>query len=64
MMLVRTRNTLTNNIQQVIMRREAASGSVEGVFTCELGLDMNPIYVLYPSELLLTVLFVKYSEIL
>ena len=61
------------------MRREAATGSVEGVFTCQLELDINPIrslYVLYPSELLLTyynniitkyniiVLFVKYIEIL
>ena len=54
---VRTRLALSNNIQQAIMRREAASGAVEGVFTCQLGLDINPIrslYVLYPSELLLT----------
>ena len=54
---VRTRVTLSNNIQQVIMRRQSASGSVEGVFTCQLTLDINPIrslYVLYPSELLLT----------
>ena len=54
---VRTRNTLSNNIQQAIMRRQSASGSVEGVFTCQLGNDINPIRslsVLYPSELLLT----------
>ena len=78
---VRTRPiTPSNSIYQVIMRREAASGSVEGVFTCEIGNDNNPIrslYILYPSELLLTyynntitkynniiVLFVKYIEIL
>ena len=30
---VRTRVTLSNNIQQVIMRRQSASGSVEGIFT-------------------------------
>ena len=54
---VRTTVGLSNDIQQVIMRREAASGSVEGIFTCQLTLDINPIrsiYVLYPSELLLT----------
>ena len=54
---VRIRATLSNNIHQMIMRRQSASGSVEGVFTCQLGLDINPIrslYVLYPSELLLT----------
>ena len=54
---VRTRLALSNNIRQAIMRRQSASGSVEGVFTCEMGLDINPIrslYVLYPSELLLT----------
>ena len=54
---VRTRNTLSNNIQQAIMRREADTGSVEGVFTCEMEVDINPIRslsVLYPSELLLT----------
>ena len=51
---VRTRVTLSNNIQQVIMRRQSASGSVEGIFTCQIGNDINPIrslYVLYPSEL-------------
>ena len=54
---VRTRVTLSNNIQQVIMRRQSDTGSVEGIFTCQLTLDINPIrslYVLYPSELLLT----------
>ena len=54
---VRTRVGLSNNIRQVIMRREAVSGAVEGVFTCEIVNDINPIrslYVLYPSELLLT----------
>ena len=51
---VRGRVTLSNNIQQAIMRRQSASGSVEGVFTCQLTLDIiNPIrslYILYPSE--------------
>ena len=54
---VRTRVTLSNDIQQAIMRRQSDTGSVEGVFTCRLELDINPIrslYVLYPSELLLT----------
>ena len=55
---VRTTVGLSNNIRQVIMRREAVSGAVEGVFTCEIVNDIiNPIrslYVLYPSELLLT----------
>ena len=51
---VRTRVTLSNNIQQAIMRRQSATGSVEGIFTCEIGNDINPIrslYVLYPCEL-------------
>ena len=55
---VRTRpTTLPNSIYNSTMRREAVSGAVEGVFTCEILNDMNPIrslYVLYPSELLLT----------
>ena len=55
---VRTRpTTLPNSIYNSTMRRQSASGSVEGVFTCQLGNDNNPIrslYVLYPSELLLT----------
>ena len=55
---VRTRPTIpSNSIFQVIMRREADTGAVEGVFTCQIGNDINPIrslYVLYPSELLLT----------
>ena len=55
---VRTRLPSSNDIYQVIMRRETATGSVEGVFTCQIGNDIiNPIrslYVLYPSELLLT----------
>ena len=55
---VRTRpTTQPNSIYQVTLRREAASGSVEGVLTCRIGNDINPIrslYVLYPSELLLT----------
>ena len=54
---VRTTVGLSNDIRQVIMRRETASGAVEGIFTCEIGLDVNPIrslYILYPSELLLT----------
>ena len=49
--------TLPNSIYNSTMRREAATGSVEGVFTCQIGNDINPIrslYVLYPSELLLT----------
>ena len=54
---VRTRVGLSNNIRQVIIRRQSASGAVEGVFTCEIVNDIiNPIrslYVLYPSELLL-----------
>ena len=54
----RTRPTTPpNSIYNSTMRREAATGSVEGVFTCEILNDMNPIrslYVLYPSELLLT----------
>ena len=51
---VRIRVTLPSNIHQVIMRRESATGSVEGIFTCRIGNDINPIrslYVLYPSEL-------------
>ena len=54
---LRTTVTLSNDIQQYIMRRQSDTGSVEGVFTCQLGLDINPIrslYILYPSELLLT----------
>ena len=62
---VRTRVGLSNNIRQVIMRREADTGSVEGVFTCQLTLDtINPIrslYVLYPSELLLTYYNIIYN---
>ena len=53
---VRTTVGLSNNIRQVIIRREE-TGAVEGVFTCEMELDINPtrsLYVLYPSELLLT----------
>ena len=49
--------TPSNSIFQTTMRREAATGSVEGVFTCQIGNDIPPIrslYVLYPSELLLT----------
>ena len=59
---MRGRVTLSNNIQQAIMRRQSDTGSVEGVFTCQLGLDINPIrslYILYPSELLLT--YYKYN---
>ena len=51
---VRIRVTLPNDIHQVIMRRQSATGSVEGIFTCQIGIDNNPIrslYVLYPSEL-------------
>ena len=40
---VRTRVTPTNDIYQVIMRRQSATGSVEGIFTCEIGNDINPI---------------------
>ena len=53
---VSTRLALSD-IQQVILRRHSATGSVEGVFTCQIGNDINPIrslYILYPSELLLT----------
>ena len=52
---VRTRpTTLPNSIYQSTMRRQSATGSVEGIFTCQIGNDINPIrslYVLYPSEL-------------
>ena len=55
----RTRpTTLPNSIYNLTMRREAASGSVEGVFTCEIGNDIPPtrsLYVLYPSDILLLV---------
>ena len=52
-----TRTTTTDDYRQVKLRRHSASGSVEGVFTCQIENDNNPIrslYVLYPSELLLT----------
>ena len=61
---VRTRDTLSNDIQQAIMRRQSATGSVEGVFTCQIGRDINPtrsLYVLYPSELLLTYYNISYQ---
>ena len=55
---VRTRPiSPSNSIYQSTMRREADTGSVEGVFTCQIGNDINPtrsLYILYPSELLLT----------
>ena len=50
----RTRVAPTNDIYQLILRREADTGAVEGIFTCEIENDINPIrslYVLYPSEL-------------
>ena len=53
---VRTR-VILSSIYHVIMKREAATGAVEGIFTCQIGNDINPtrsLYVLYPSELLLT----------
>ena len=59
---VRTRAILSN-IHQVILRRESATGAVEGRFTCQIGNDNNPtrsLYVLYPSELLLTYYY-KYN---
>ena len=59
---VRTRAILSN-IHQVILRRESATGAVEGIFTCQIGNDINPtrsLYVLYPSELLLTYYY-KYN---
>ena len=54
---VSDRLSLPNDIQQVILRRHSATGSVEGVFTCQIGNDINArrfFYILYPSELLLT----------
>ena len=49
-----TRTTTDARKRQVKLRREAASGAVEGKFTCEIQNDIIPIkslYVLYPSEL-------------
>ena len=43
-----------DNIQQMFMRRAAATGAKEGIFTCLITGDNNPIrslHVLYPSEL-------------
>ena len=51
----RTRATTSDGFQQILLRRESASETaLEGVFTCEISLDSNPIRslsVLYPSEL-------------
>ena len=51
---VRTNATTSDGYRQVILRRETDTGAVEGVFTCQIENDDNPIrglYVLYPSEL-------------
>ena len=51
---VRTRATTSAGYRQVRLRRESDTGAVEGVFTCWIRNDDNPIrslYVLYPSEL-------------
>ena len=51
---IRTRFTTTAGYRQVKLRRESATGAVEGRFTCQIANDGNPInslFVLYPSEL-------------
>ena len=49
-----TRTTTTAGYRQVKLKRQSATGAVEGRFTCEIKNDDNPInslFVLYPSEL-------------
>ena len=49
-----TRTTTTAGYRQVKLKRQSATGAVEGRFTCEIQNDDNPInslFVLYPSEL-------------
>ena len=51
---IRTRTTTTADYRQVKLRRQSATGAVEGRFTCQITDDNNPInslFVLYPSEL-------------
>ena len=51
---IRTRATTTAGYRQVILKRQSATGAVEGKFTCQITNDINPIrslFVLYPSEL-------------
>ena len=50
---IRTRTT-TAGYRQVRLRRQSATGALEGRFTCQIENDNNPIrslYILYPSEL-------------
>ena len=49
-----TRTTTTAGYRQVRLKRQSATGALEGRFTCQITNDNNPIrslYVLYPSEL-------------
>ena len=51
---IRTRTTTTAGYRQVRLRRQSATGVVEGKFTCYIINDNIPtrsLYVLYPSEL-------------
>ena len=51
---IRTRATTTADYRQVKLKRESATGALEGKFTCEIQNDFNPInslFVLYASEL-------------
>ena len=51
---IRTRTTTTVSYRQVILRRQSATGALEGRLTCKIQNDNNPIrslYVLYLSEL-------------
>ena len=51
----RSRATTSDGFQQVLLRRVSASGTaLEGVFTCQISQDSNPIRslsILHPSEL-------------
>ena len=51
----RTRDTTSDGFQQVLLRRVSATETaLEGVFTCQISLDSNPVgslSILYPSEL-------------
>ena len=51
---IRTRATTTTGYRQVKLKRQSATGALEGRFTCQITNDINPIrslFVLYPSEL-------------
>ena len=54
---IRTRATTTTTDarkRQVKLRRQSATGALEGRFTCQITNDNNPmksLFVLYPSEL-------------